>query len=628
MGSSPSTIFGRGSSPFSNNPGSSARSSFSRYSLPSSNFCGYTISANGDSEFSVVLPLYSLPNGGLHFINLVKTKDFTFPSPCDGNVCSRKHAAEEGRRLSVLECQKSHEKFLPHQLLRPANERQQIHDSNDIKGSQILKYIQGNFLNRKNSSSVFSTCKLDHSFLSLSDFVLTNSPPLGFSFSPAGLLLSYHLGVLSYLQEIGIVTDKVPLSGASAGALASLIVGCGINMSACLQILESICDITREEGTAGRLYEFLSNALHEMLPDDAHEKINRRPGKITVAVTQVFPLQGHFISNFESKEDVIECVLASCNIPFYFSTWPLLRCRGKHCVDGYFAVPRKEFGCPPTNSARNVKVTPFSAELLRILGEAGSCISPDLQRMDDIILSYLEVVWVDQYFSHSVDSEQQVNEGVAASLRSSSDDSCADVASHTTMYSNSWIPKSTVQNLFHLVNHAHGCLPPLSVLSLLGIIPPRHFIYYFTDSQNLVVPHFTWGELFRIALGASESGATRELFDLGRTDAFRWLVLEYMRLDITLRKKWKEIYAIMSKHFKGYSSSEFENSRADLADVTHAEGIIDEKVHLRDSQKEAFYTNFIHELVKENLINSEFLHILSYHHRRLVAMSAASCTRF
>ncbi|KAF8820828.1 phospholipase, patatin family protein [Cardiosporidium cionae] len=401
-------------------------------------------------------------------------------------------------------------------------------------------------------------------------------------------------------------------------------------------------------GTAGRLHEFLRDALHQLLPDDAHDKINKRPGKVTVAVTQVFPLQGHFISNFKSKEDIIECVLASCNIPFYFSTWPLLRCRGKHCVDGYFAVPPKEFGCPPTNSTRNVKVTPFSAELLHIFGEAGSCISPDLQRLDDIILSYLEAVCVNKYSSYSVESKQQVKEANAFCF--SKDDTCVDVASHAATHSDSWIPNSkTIKHLLHLITHTHDCLPPLSVLSLLGIIPPRHFIYYFTDSQNLLVPHFTWKELFRIALGAFESDATRELFDLGRTDAFRWLVLEYMRMDISLREKWKEIFAIMSKHFMVCGSNEVEKEVCrDLPDAPCEESDIEE-FHARntptkalppscdglfctarnhDYQRKAYYINFINDLVEENLINSEFMHILSYHHRRLVAMSAASFTKF
>lgn len=43
--------------------------------------------------------------------------------------------------------------------------------------------------------------------------------PIGFSFSPAGLLMPYHLGVVEYLEHTGWLTPNVPIGGASAGAI-------------------------------------------------------------------------------------------------------------------------------------------------------------------------------------------------------------------------------------------------------------------------------------------------------------------------------------------------------------------------------------------------------------------------
>jgi len=40
---------------------------------------------------------------------------------------------------------------------------------------------------------------------------------IGFSLSPGGLLLPYHMGVLSTLSDKGYITDKTPLAGSSAG---------------------------------------------------------------------------------------------------------------------------------------------------------------------------------------------------------------------------------------------------------------------------------------------------------------------------------------------------------------------------------------------------------------------------
>jgi hypothetical protein len=44
---------------------------------------------------------------------------------------------------------------------------------------------------------------------------------MGFSFSVAGLLFPYHLGVADYLKEKQLITQGTPLSGSSGGALAA-----------------------------------------------------------------------------------------------------------------------------------------------------------------------------------------------------------------------------------------------------------------------------------------------------------------------------------------------------------------------------------------------------------------------
>lgn len=72
---------------------------------------------------------------------------------------------------------------------------------------------------------------------------------------------------------------------------------------------------------------------------------------------QVFPyMQGEFVSSFYGKSDMMDCLIASCNIPFYLTKWPTVTCRGRQCVDGFFATKHKAFGCPESGALRDIKV--------------------------------------------------------------------------------------------------------------------------------------------------------------------------------------------------------------------------------------------------------------------------------
>jgi hypothetical protein len=52
----------------------------------------------------------------------------------------------------------------------------------------------------------------------------TKAEPYGFSFTPAGLAMTYHLGVAQGLLDAGLIDPTVPLAGASGGALAAFAV--------------------------------------------------------------------------------------------------------------------------------------------------------------------------------------------------------------------------------------------------------------------------------------------------------------------------------------------------------------------------------------------------------------------
>jgi hypothetical protein len=199
---------------------------------------------------------------------------------------------------------------------------------------------------------------------------------LGFSFSVAGLIFPYHLGVIAELKEAGILTPRTPLGGSSGGALAAAFTALGLEDDTVLDATYRVCDAIRysRKSSRGRLGGLLKQELARVLPDDAHERLNAWEGGVKIGVTLLRPFPTPvYIEKFKSKEDVLEVLSASCHIPFWGSNWPFTRCRGTLGADG-FLTNTQTFGCPQTSAIHTVCVCPFlaSAVFPRSTGEGGN----------------------------------------------------------------------------------------------------------------------------------------------------------------------------------------------------------------------------------------------------------------
>ncbi|RVW81069.1 putative plastid-lipid-associated protein 4, chloroplastic [Vitis vinifera] len=112
----------------------------------------------------------------------------------------------------------------------------------------------------------------------------------GFSFSAAGLLFPYHLGVAKFLIEKGYIKERIlfsreivvmlermeqawiipnlettPLAGSSAGAIVCAVIASGASMEEALRATKILADNCREKGTAFRLGWVLPATVKEML---------------------------------------------------------------------------------------------------------------------------------------------------------------------------------------------------------------------------------------------------------------------------------------------------------------------------------------------------------------------------
>ncbi|XP_006662990.3 patatin-like phospholipase domain-containing protein 4 [Oryza brachyantha] len=189
----------------------------------------------------------------------------------------------------------------------------------------------------------------------------------GFSFSAAGLLFPYHLGVAQCLIDRGYLTERTPLAGSSAGAIICAVIASGNTMQDALQVTKDLADNCRSKGTAFRLGAVLKDVLDRFLPDDLHIRCN---GRIRVAITRLsWRPRGLLVDQFDSKEDVISAVITSSFIPGYLAPRPATFFRNRLCIDGGLTL-----FMPPTSASETVRICAFPASRL---GLEGIGISPD-----------------------------------------------------------------------------------------------------------------------------------------------------------------------------------------------------------------------------------------------------------
>lgn len=215
---------------------------------------------------------------------------------------------------------------------------------------------------------------------------------IGFSLSPGGLLLPYHVGILDGLEYNRVLTPETPLAGASAGGIAVAAHGCGISGPRVLEATIAIAeDCASQGGARGRLLPHLRYQLNQLVGDTEFETFLNRLSPVTIAYREVFPNnRHHHAKEFQNRQELINTVCHSSMFPFFTSSWPV-GIDTTHpgpiprlVVDGFFAVPKERFGCPDFDLAgvhvdRTVLVTPFPYEAMglhSILESSQDCISP------------------------------------------------------------------------------------------------------------------------------------------------------------------------------------------------------------------------------------------------------------
>ncbi|XP_039092910.1 1-acylglycerol-3-phosphate O-acyltransferase PNPLA3 [Hyaena hyaena] len=157
------------------------------------------------------------------------------------------------------------------------------------------------------------------------------------SFAGCGFLGFYHVGVTQCLSERAphLLRDARMFFGASSGALHGVTFLSGIPLDKVIHILADLVYRARSQNISilhpsFRVSKFIREHLHRNLPDDVHTLIS---GRMCISLTRVSDGENVLVSDFQSKDEVVDALVCSCFIPFYCGLIPP-SFRGVRYIDG------------------------------------------------------------------------------------------------------------------------------------------------------------------------------------------------------------------------------------------------------------------------------------------------------
>ncbi|KAK1887888.1 Patatin-like phospholipase domain containing protein 2 [Dissostichus eleginoides] len=180
------------------------------------------------------------------------------------------------------------------------------------------------------------------------------------SFAGCGFRSVYYLGALScFLQNVPrLVHGASRICGASSGCLVAAALTVGIPIE---QFCADVLAVAREarRHTLGVFHPSFSllrtvrASLLEKLPADAHLKAS---GRLCVSLTRLTDGRNVLVSEFNSREELIQVLMCSCFFPVYCGFTPPSY-RGVYYMDGALSN-----NMPLFERRNTITVAPFSGE--------------------------------------------------------------------------------------------------------------------------------------------------------------------------------------------------------------------------------------------------------------------------
>ncbi|XP_041853826.1 patatin-like phospholipase domain-containing protein 2 [Melanotaenia boesemani] len=184
--------------------------------------------------------------------------------------------------------------------------------------------------------------------------------PWNISFAGCGFLGIYHVGVASCLLEQApfLVQNAKHIYGASAGALTATALVTGVCLG---DAGASIIEVAKEARKrflgpmhpSFNLVKIVRHMMRRTLPDNCHHQAN---GRLGISLTRVSDGENVLVSQFNSKEEVIQACVCSAYIPVYCGFIPPTL-QGVRYVDGGISD-----NLPQYELKNTITVSPFSGE--------------------------------------------------------------------------------------------------------------------------------------------------------------------------------------------------------------------------------------------------------------------------
>ncbi|XP_017504329.1 omega-hydroxyceramide transacylase isoform X1 [Manis javanica] len=163
--------------------------------------------------------------------------------------------------------------------------------------------------------------------------------PHSISFSGSGFLSFYQAGAVDALRDLAprMLETAHRFAGTSAGAVIAALVICGIEMEEYLRVLNvGVAEVKKfflgPLSPSCKMVQMMRQFLYQVLPEDSYKAAT---GKLHVALTRLTDGESVVVSEYTSKEELIEALYCSCFVPVYCGLIPPTY-RGVRYIDGGF----------------------------------------------------------------------------------------------------------------------------------------------------------------------------------------------------------------------------------------------------------------------------------------------------
>ncbi|XP_074188962.1 omega-hydroxyceramide transacylase isoform X1 [Rhinolophus sinicus] len=163
--------------------------------------------------------------------------------------------------------------------------------------------------------------------------------PHSISFSGSGFLSFYQAGAVDALRDLAprMLDTAHRFAGTSAGAVIAALVICGIEMDEYLRYLNvGVAEVKKSFlgplAPSCKMVQMMRQFLYEVLPEDSYKAAT---GKLHVSLTRLTDGESVVVSEYTSKEELIEALYCSCFVPVYCGLIPPTY-RGVRYIDGGF----------------------------------------------------------------------------------------------------------------------------------------------------------------------------------------------------------------------------------------------------------------------------------------------------